>query len=705
MKQPRHKPGDIRWDKLKDRLATASRQKAEQRRKRKPGPSPEERDLFRWLFGPLDPTTAEPARYRADSEDVSAPLAKTMEFFRVKPEKPGPYEPFVMRPLQRQLHELKLSAWRENRVFKGIVLKTRRYGMTTYELIESVAMMLRIPGWIGSTLAKDDQDAGKFFRVVRESINQIPEWVLEMLGLEITSMTRKAITIRHTGVDGGFMESTFMIFSANSDTGIGRGSTNNKLHPTEPPHYKKRAQSDYSAIQPSLGDFAGNCEVWESTAAGYDGMFQPQWEDAHWPDEPRKESEFVRIFVPAYAHPNFYRRFDTDEEREALEESMGTETRFGGKQERWYFETLLIPYQRDGDLPHDCLGTDPDDRSEAAVRLRALEQIHYMRMLVVDKCKPEGHPRRCQEYPMTPEEAFQSTGSPFFDVAKVRAWLPIARLDHLSSNTVRGRFVSDGQGVKWQPDVNGLWLMREDRQHGAVYAYGADTASGARRHAGGQREGDFSTCVIGEILTGRAVCVLRAHLKPREHAPEVAKAALYYKAKGYIERAVTGDAGSMITRLEQLAIGEWQAVECLLTSTKMIWSDKGEIEDKILGFQTRVGTKQNLCEEFSALFDEEVPEPREGLRCPVDYLTLKEMNYFERVQKVTESGQARVSLRASQGHDDMVMTWALFTQARRVMLANTLLQTPVELNDDPELASWEARWDSMEVQEQWEEYA
>lgn len=692
----RHKPFAPRYD----RLARSAKANRFGKKDDDAGPSEDDIDDYRFLFGSLDPQTMEPMPY-SESGDRSATLRETMEWFKVKPEKLGGYVPFKLRPVQAYIHNLKLACWRLGKPAKIIVLKTRRYGATTAELIESVVLMMRHPGWIGSTIAKDDEDAGKFFRIVRETVNQVPKWALKVLGLELVSMTRKHIAFRHLQSDGGFMESSISIFSANSSTGIGRGATNNKLHPTEPPHYKNRAKEDYSAIQPSMGDFAGNCEVWESTAKGNDAMFQPQWDDAHWPEEPRKESEFQRVFIPAYAHPNFYRPFENDEERAALEKSMGTLDRFGGKQERWYFETLLIPYQTDGDIPEDALGTDLDDRSPEAARLRALEQINYMRMLVVDKCKPEGFPRRCQEYPMTPEEAFQSTGSPFFNIAKVRAWLPHARLDHRSSRTKRGRFTSDGKTVNWAPDPNGIWLMREDREELTSYHWGGDTASGATKHASGKQEGDYSTCVVGELFTGRHVCVLRAHLRPKAHAYEIAKASFYYgKARGYAERAVTGDAGTMITRLEQIEIGDWCAVDSLLKSVKMIWSDEGQVEEKVLGFNTRLGTKMNLCEGASDFFDEEVGDPVEGQRCLIDYLTLQEMDNFERVSKTSENGTTRVSLKASRGHDDMVMTMALRQLARTVLLDETTLQTQVEPQMDPEVAVWQARWDSQATEEE-----
>lgn len=695
----RHKPGAVRYDNIKASGSRGKRTKFVKPREPE-APDPETVKDFKFLFGPLDPQTMEPLPFD-ESGVPSATLRQTMEWFKVKPEKLGGYVPFKLRPIQSYIHNLKLACWRLGKPAKIIVLKTRRYGATTAELIESVALMLRHPGWIGSTIAKDDEDAGKFFRIVRETVNQVPKWALAALGLELVSMTRKHIAFRHIGSDGGFMESSISIFSANSSTGIGRGATNNKLHPTEPPHYKSKAKEDYSAIQPSMGDFAGNCEVWESTAKGNDAMFQPQWEDAHWPEEPRKESEFQRVFIPAYAHPNFYRPFEDDEERRDLEKSMGTLDRFGGEQERWYFETLLIPYQTDGDIPDDAIGTDPEDRSPAAARLRALEQINYMRMLVVDKCKPEGFPRRCQEYPMTPEEAFQSTGSPFFNIAKVRAWLPSARLDHRGELTKRGRFVCDGKDVKWVPDPNGIWLMRVDREEGTSYAWGGDTASGATKHASGKQEGDYSTCIIGELFTGMHVCILRHHIRPKAHAYEIAKASYYYgQARGYAERSPTGDAGSMITRLEQIEIGDWCAVESLLKSVKMVYSDDGPVEEAILGFNTRVGTKANLCEGASDFFEEGVADPADGYRCPIDYFTLKEMDNFERHSKTTDSGQSRVSLRASRGHDDMVMTLALLTRARQVLLEETALQTTVDIQNDPEVALWEARWDSMENQYQ-----
>ena len=634
---------------------------------------PSDKEVKRWCWLM---TAGEGSKNRTH-KGYGATQLQFWEALEVPTERAGETAKFIPRPKQLLILQRIHLAWEENRVWKGIILKTRRYGITTFFLLFAIERALRLAGWRGSTVAKDFDDALMFNSMVRQVVNQIPEWVRP----QTVTAASGVYEWRH----GQYKESAITIYTANKG-GIGRGDRTNMLHPTEPPHYTDRAKEQYYGAQPSLGEFTGNIEAWESTAKGHDAMFHRQWEASHEIGEVGGNSEFERLFIAAYEHPDFYRPFRSEHERIKFSASVGRNQRFGGEQEKWYFDNLLMPYQLKSPWH--------DDHSSDAAALRALQQLNHARALTTDKCKGSVSIRK-QEYPFTAEEAFISTGAPFFRIEWVMAWLPIVRKEH--QTTPRGNFmVKDVSRVEWSENPQGLWSMRQDRENGVSYCFGGDTASGYEVHSDGQAEADFPTCVIAETLTGFICAELRAHIRPREHAYEVAKASLYYgKAKGYIERSVVGDLGAMMTTLTDLQIGDWMAAECLLKSVRMLWLDGAQIEEEIYGWQTKAGTKLPACEWAAGFFEDEVGPPIEGKRCELTFHMLDEMRFFDRRQSSTLGTTKRITLGSTRGHDDMVMSLVLMLQARRVLMIEPINMTKVDFAEqDPEVAQYQSMWES-----------
>ncbi len=636
---------------------------------RKGGFRPSDADINKWfwLLTWGDGTTD-----RRKTSRFGATIQQFIESMKVPGERPGQFDPFKLRPKQWLILQRIFLAWMRGMPWKAVILKTRRYGITTFFLLFALERVLRIWGWRGSTIAKGMGDGEVFASIFRQVLHQIPEWALP----PEVKKTKREFVFRHDD----FKESAFTVFTANQG-GIGRGDRTNMLHPTEPPHYTSRAQDQYYGAQPSLGEFAGNLEPWESTAKGYDRMFHVQWESAHEIDDPEDEwkSDFERLFIACYEHPDFRRPFASDKAMEKFAASIGKEANFGGPLETFYFKNLLIPYQRENPWG--------EPRDEDSVVRRALEQLHHARLLQIDKCRNSLDLRK-QEYPFTPEEAFVSTGSPFFNLDIIRAWLPMARTDRHSDSTEVGNFLERHDEVIWTPSHTGLWTMRRDREVGVAYNWGADTASGFRTLMGtGGDEADFPTCIMAEVLTAFSVCELRAHVRPRVHAREIGKAAFYYgKARGYAERSITGDMGSMLTTMTDMMIGGWMVSECLLPSTRMVWQDGGEVTEQLVGFVTKISTKFPICEALAAFLEDEVGAPIAELprRCQISLATLREMQYFDRVQSEAGKVTKRVKLEATRGHDDMVMTMALMLQARRVLMTETDLMSYVAEHETEE---------------------
>lgn len=152
------------------------------------------------------------------------------------------------------------------------------------------------------------------------------------------------------------------------------------------------------------------------------------------------------------------------------------------------------------------------------------EQLKWYRRKVAEK----GQALTDQEYPTDPETCFLASGRLFFD-REITAKLLAETKPPLD---VR----EDGRLKIWgRPQAGRAYLLAVDTAEGVVKTTVRDDPDAAK--------GDYSTCIIYELGTGRHVATLRAHLPPWELAREVAQVGWHYNGgKICVERNNHGHA-------------------------------------------------------------------------------------------------------------------------------------------------------------------
>jgi hypothetical protein len=105
-----------------------------------------------------------------------------------------------------------------------------------------------------------------------------------------------------------------------------------------------------------------------------------------------------------------------------------------------------------------------------------------------------------QEYPETPEEAFISSGSSFFDNELIFTYLKNAEDPLYCGNMENGKFVESGNGI--------IKVWEEPKEY-ASYTIGGDTAEGIEG-------GDYSVLIAVDNKTLKTVAKMKATIPPDE---------------------------------------------------------------------------------------------------------------------------------------------------------------------------------------------
>lgn len=126
-----------------------------------------------------------------------------------------------------------------------------------------------------------------------------------------------------------------------------------------------------------------------------------------------------------------------------------------------------------------------------------------------------------QELPLTPEEAFISSGRSVFDPEL----LLTIRAEQCNDPPWRGRLTEDGQGINAVPDDGGFWNVWEWPERGREYLIAADVCAG-----GGAK--DWSHAVVYDTRSWDQVAYLHGKPTPGQLARELRNAAWLYQSGG-----------------------------------------------------------------------------------------------------------------------------------------------------------------------------
>lgn len=339
-----------------------------------------------------------------------------------------------------------------NRTNRDIVLKARQMGFSS--LITAIFLLdcIRYKNIKAVVLSHETKATQRLLQKVRGYIKHLPE-----PGVQLDTESKDELYFPKTN-------SRFFIGTAGSKA-FGRGDTINRLHLSEAAFWENPTM--LTGLLEAVPNNPNSYVVFETTANGMGNDFHTRWINAV-----NKESSYTPHF---YSWANFpeYRAKDTVLPTPDEQEIM----------DMYGLDIHQIAWRRYkiANMSRDDQGKNPEDL--------------FM-----------------QEYPLSWQEAFVSSGSGAFSAKALNAL-------KLEPGT-KGGLYSYGTKIVPEADQRGFWTFYRPIQHGKFYSIGADVASG-------QERGDFCAAEIIDNDTLEQVAEFRGQLPVDLFAEELYRAGVY----------------------------------------------------------------------------------------------------------------------------------------------------------------------------------
>ena len=390
------------------------------------------------------------------------------------------YGPFTPNPFQLQVRAEIESQHAQGKRALIVVLKSRQLGITTYTLQEYLHRALLNPGR-HSLLVVQDQDTQGIIHddKLRNQFDHLPPG---LVGAS-TESNRKRLVLANGSrfivqVAVGAQSRIANIRRERSALQRkGRGGTFQYVHGSELAFWVDAANTMLAINQMNYA-VAGNIRIYESTANGKGGAFHDLW--------------YAAVAGKNGYAPLFF---------------------------SWKDDSLAVVL-----VPAGFERTAEEEELAGAHSLSDA-QLQWRRNKISDDCNGDERMFR-QEYPITPDEAFLTSGDCWFDLDKLRTLESRVR-EPLGVGTLEERSIEMlGSLVKRKEVVfverkGGMLRIYKPPEKRRAYALGADVGHGTNT-------GAFSAAQVGARDTLEQVAASHARIKPTPFAEHLRLLGLYY---------------------------------------------------------------------------------------------------------------------------------------------------------------------------------
>lgn len=270
--------------------------------------------------------------------------------------KDGASQPFVMNEAQLYIHARAEAQKQKIGRVRAIVLKGRQQGCSTYIEGRLYWLTTHNKGRRAFILAHEQEASNNLFDMASRYHENCPKLVQPSTG------AANAKELLFDRLDSGYKVATA------GTKAVGRSQTLQYFHGSEVAYWP-HAESHASGVMQAVPDLPGT-EVWlESTANGRGNYFYTQWKKAE-----KGESDFIPIFVPWF--------WQSEYRKEPRDNFIKTE------------KELKL---------QEMFGLDDQQIAWRRAKIAELEMDSDFGVTAVS-----GEDRFAQEYPNTPEEAFDA---------------------------------------------------------------------------------------------------------------------------------------------------------------------------------------------------------------------------------------------------------------------------------------------------------
>ena len=492
------------------------------------------------------------------------------EFFQIR-DKKGNLIPLKFNHAQEKFY----SALKEsygNKPSRYIVLKARQLGISTFTEAFITFMTMFNPNTSSVIIAHLSESATSIFNMTKLFISELPE------GMKPRQKYSNAKELVFDADENG-LKSSIRVMVASDAT---RGSTYKYAHLSEVAFWEHPEEA-LLALNQAVPMTDDSLIVLESTANGFN-YFYTLWQDAV-----NGRNDYTPLFFPWYVDPSYTRPYDG---------------------------FSLTPYEKDIRERFDL----------------TLDQLQWRRWCIANNCGNDETKFR-QEYPITPEEAFITSGTSIFNTEII-----LEHMKNLKEPIKKGYFSYDYDGlhitnIRWVNDPLGYIKIYKDPSSPTVI--GGDTA------------GEGSDFFVAQVLDREGYLCATLHHQFDEdlYVKQVYCLGAYYKSLIAIEANFSTFPNRELQRLHYPTLYVRETFDQIVSNVQERY-----------GFKTTALTRPTIINQL-------VEIAREHIEKINDRETLQEMLSFIRNSK----GRPE----ASQGtHDDLVMGLAIGYEALRQLPAN-----------------------------------
>lgn len=379
----------------------------------------------------------------------------------------GELVPFDLNEAQEPVYAAAKRQQDAGRAVKLLILKGRQQGMSTLCQMLIVHRMLTQPGVRCLTVGHNLASVHELYGKVDRALKGLPDFLKPDMepGGERGRRMKLADPIR----------SSYRADSAHDPEGVGRGMTIQVAHLTEVPQWAKPEET-MQAVLACIPDGPRSMILIETTAKGASGWFYETWMDAQRKLAKGEEPEFMPVFVP------------------------------------WFKTKRYARKRRPGEA-----GLDKREQRFKAQYGLTNEQVYWYR----DQRVRYGE-RVTEEYPSCWEEAFLSSGLPFFK-REILTWLREDRRRGPDRTGFFHIYPGTGKGAFRQEDFGPTHVFAPPNPEHR-YVIGVDFAGG--------RAKDNGAIVVIDVDAKSVVATHQSKLLPDDLLIEAVALGKWYSTVG-----------------------------------------------------------------------------------------------------------------------------------------------------------------------------
>ena len=520
----------------------------------------------------------------------------------------GELIPFELNEVQQIMHSMMQRQLEEHNHVRMIVLKARRFGISTYvqgRYFRHAAMNHNKVVQI-TTHSKAATDV--MFAMTRTMEQNLPVEVKPQLKYS----GRRDL---HWGSEGGGLNSSYSLSTVGGREV--RGSKIDYLHCSEVASWTAGGEDYLLGLLNCVVQGFNTEAVIESTAQGVGGVFH----DMYW-DASEGNSGWESVFFPWYIYSYYRKPFNSEEEKEKFKSELGQDKRYGGDAEQ-----ALLGISCEYDVGDSVKKFSCD-----------LENLHWRRQCIKTQCQNDLR-KFHQEFPTTAREAFVTTGRGVFNSDVLGKLI-------LESQRLQRERPSEGFHIpvqSWKErggekyiieamDEGGLQVWERPVPH-REYRIGADVSEGI--DVG--RDTDWSVAVVLNADTMDEVAMLRVKIDPDLFAWQLASLGKWYNnAKLLVERNNHG----LVTLKFLSDVHLYPDIY-----SEKILDERSSRSARKLGFHTTVKSKPLIIDYLKELIRE-------------DEINIKSPKVLDELQTFVNFPNGRMAAQ-SGSHDDCVMALAI----------------------------------------------